>query len=218
MYSIKGKVFAELHVRVDSVDELAKILQVLEELGVDVVGVVNRSAGLLELQERTRALLLSKLYLTDCSREVLRRARRMYDIVAVRPENRFRLNKLIRAPEINVITLDFSDERQLPSRDQVKVMASEGKALEILIGSDLLSSQRMLGMLCKYLESIVATDDLVLIFSQNIRSVRDVRNPRDLMSFIAVLVDVDKRLLDDLRARLLDFLSDVFYLKGVKLS
>jgi len=214
---ISDKVFVELHVDVPS-EELLNVLKVMESIGYDIVAIVNKTISeVSQLQHHLdRLLLLSKLYVTSRELGKILRVFRRFDLISVQPENRFVLNKIIRLPEVDLVTIDLTNLDAVPSKDQLKIMAEEGKALEILLDKVLTGSYKLLKALDILVHQVYKIDNLVLFFSQNVKSVYDVRNPRDVIALIQVITEIDNNYFKMLRESWLRYIVDTFYRRGVE--
>ncbi len=205
--------YTELHIECD--EDLERIIKVLERLKCSVVGIVNyRKELAVHLYDKTNILVLTKQYLCRDNFHKIRHWQH-YDIVSVNPWDRFVINKFIGMDIIDVIVLDFSNEKAIPSKDQVRSLVKRGKAIEILVNKVVEKGEHALRGMYRFLSDILHIDDLVLIFSQGISRIEDVRNPRDVYAFIQVLLEIDKSVLIEMRKRVIEFLTDVFYKRGL---
>ncbi len=214
---ISIRAFVELHVDVQE-SNLPKTLSVMDELGYDIAALVNKTIReVAELQVGLRnMLLLSKLYVSSRELRKIPRLLAKFDIVSVCPEDRFVLNKIVRLPEVDIVTVDLSNPRALPSKSQLKVMAEEGKALEILLNKALGGQYRYMKTLDIIVHQLQNIDSLVVFFSQNIKSIYEVKNPRDIVAFIEVVTELERDYVEKLREHWLQFIVDSMYRRGIR--
>ncbi len=214
---ISDRAFVELHVDVPD-SELVETLRVMEKIGYDIIAVVNRTVSqVAEIQEHlSRALILSKLYVHSRELGKIPRLIAKFDLIAVQPENRFVLNKIVRLPEVDIVTVDLTNIGALPSKDQLKVMAEEGKALEVLIDQVLAGGYRALKIFDMLIQQALRIDNLVLFFSQNVKNLYSIKNPRDILALVQVVADLSSSYLKTLREDWLRYIVDIFYKRGVR--
>lgn len=207
---------ANLCLHIEHIDNELEVLKLMEKIGYDIVALVNREVQYVsKIQDSLdRMLVLSKLCVPG--RELRRYERRLsrYDIIAVRPEDRFILNKLIRLPEVDMITVYAHERDSTPSKDQMKIMSQEGKALEILVNSDVLQDSKKLKLFDILLHEALRIEDLVVIVTNVVTRIEDVRQPLDLEAFLTVLLE-DKTIARSMRKRWLEYITYVFYKRGV---
>ncbi len=213
---IVEKANVNLHVECTESELELKILRLMERAGYDIVALVNKDLHYVsKLQESlSRVLLLSKLCISG--RELRRYERRLsrYDIIAVRPEDRFVLNKLIRLPEVDMVTVYSHERDAVPSKDQMKIMSQEGKALEILIDAEVLRDPKKLKLFDILLHEALRVEELTVIVTNVVTRVEDVRQPLDLEAFLAVLLE-DRCIVREMRRRWLEYIVYMFYKRGV---
>ena len=210
---IRDKGFIELHV--EETNNLKQIFKVLERLGYRLVALVNVKLNQVdaEILEETRLLVLTKLYVT---RENIYKLDKfyMYDLVSIHPWDRFSLNKFIRRREIDMVTLTPENLRVAPTKDQVKAMVEEGKAIEVLI-KGFLHDVSKIKPLANYIRNILTVDDITIIISQGISNMYDLVNPRDVYTLLRVFLELDRYWVRKLLDEAIKFIVDTMYRKGV---
>ncbi len=136
-----------------------------------------------------------------------------FDLVSVVPWSRFVLNKLISDDRVDVITINEVNRDILPSKAQARIMAREGKALEIVINPIVSNGEAGLAFLRDVINEYSTIDGLRIIVSQGVSKVSDIRNPRDIAKLIEVLTNVNaKPLVSD---NPYEVLVDALYRRGV---
>jgi len=196
--------FVELHL--SSMDQ--GVLGILERLGYTAAAVTMNNDYV-----DSSILILNKLVITEGSVWKLRMHSR-FDIVSVVPWSRFVLNKLIRDERIHVITISDADPRIVPSKAQARVMADEGKALEVVVNPILGRGEQGLAFLKGLLNSMSRIEGLTIVVSQGIRNRRDVRNPRDVISLLNLLAPA-REWASALSRDALTLISDAIYMRGL---
>jgi hypothetical protein len=197
--------FVELHLA--SLEP--RVLATMESVGY---GAAALAAGRGYVE--TNIMLLSKLVITEGGAWKLR-MHGEFDIVSVIPWSRFVLNKFIRDERIHVITIDDTRRGAVPSRAQARVMAREGKALEVVVNPIL--DKGGLAFLRELLNSMIHVDGLVVLISQGISDTRDVRNPRDVAALLGILAPGFRWELA-MSQGAYAFISDVAYMRGICLE
>ncbi len=183
------------------------VLRLLARLGY---GVVLTYVG---FKATSDALpIFAKIFIT---RETTWRFRliRKYTIVAVRPWNRFVLNKYAADERVDVITIDAPDKEALPSKAQARLMAERGKALEIVLNPILKYGEKGLVFLRDVLVKYTKIEDLRIIVSQGVSGIKDVRNPRDVRDLIEILTGLNAE--PFLCENPYEVLSDAIFRRGV---
>ncbi|MGC8605955.1 MAG: RNase P subunit p30 family protein [Vulcanisaeta sp.] len=195
--------FAELHLA--SVDK--SLIKLLSRLGYGLVAItVGGSNDIVELP------IFRKLVITQNSTWKIS-MHKNFDIVSVIPWNRFVINKFINDERIDLITINDVDKNALPSKPQARVMANEGKALEIVLNPIIRHGEHGLAFLRDIINEYSVIDGLKIVVSQGISKVSDVRNPRDIIELMRVLSNVDaKPFLSDYPS---EILVDAVYKRGV---
>ncbi|WP_243675328.1 RNase P subunit p30 family protein [Vulcanisaeta distributa] len=158
--------FVELHL--SSTDR--KLIRLLKALGYGIAALVVGGNDVEEIPT------FRKLVITQRSAWKIRMFKD-FDLVSVIPWSRFVLNKLINDDRIDVITINEVNRKVLPSKDQARVMAREGKALEIVINPIVSIGESGLAFLRDFINEYSTIDGLRIIVSQGIGKVSDVRNP-----------------------------------------
>ena len=195
--------FVELHL--GSVDR--RVVQLLRVLGYGLAALVV--GGDNDIEEMP---IFKKLVVTQRSAWKLRMSRH-FDLVSVIPWSRFVLNKLISDDRVDVITINEVNRNILPSKDQARVMAKEGKALEIVVNPIVGNGEAGLAFLRDVINEYSTIDGLRIVLSQGINKVSDVRNPRDIVELIRVLTDVNaKPMISD---NPYEVIVDALYRRGV---
>ncbi|WP_446751856.1 RNase P subunit p30 family protein [Vulcanisaeta sp. JCM 16161] len=195
--------FVELHL--SSTDR--RLIRLLKALGYGLVALVIGGGNDIEEMPTFR-----KLVITQGSAWKIRMYK-SFDLVSVIPWSRFVLNKLISDDRVDVITINEVNRNILPSKDQARVMAREGKALEIVINPIVSNGEGGLAFLRSIINEYSAIDGLRIVVSQGIGKVSDVRNPRDVAKLIEVLADVNaKPLISD---NPYEVVVDALYRRGV---
>ena len=197
--------FVELHLQ--TVDEA--VLRALERLGYSAAAVVG-DFDIARAQEATNILLVRKVML-GAPRP---RGRHWPHIVAVVPRDRFALNKFIRKADVDVITISEVDEGKVPSKAQARVMAREGKALEIVVNPILSRGSRGLSFLRRLLETLSTVDELPIIVSQGIAAGSDVRNPRDVAALLS-LIEPGRGWISSMSELAVGVIVDAMFRRGV---
>ncbi len=193
--------FVELHL--GSTDR--KLIRLLKALGYGLVALVIGGNDVEELPT------FRKLVITRGSAWKIRMFKN-FDIVSVVPWSRFVLNKLISDDRVDVITIDEVNRDILPSKAQARVMAREGKALEIVINPIVSNGEAGLAFLRDVINEYSTIDGLRIIVSQGVSKVSDVRNPRDIAKLIEVLTNANaKPLVSD---NPYEVLVDALYRRG----
>ncbi|ADN51415.1 RNase P subunit p30 family protein [Vulcanisaeta distributa] len=194
--------FVELHL--GSTDR--KLIRLLKALGYGLVALVIGGNDVEELPT------FRKLVITRGSAWKIRMFKN-FDIVSVVPWSRFVLNKLISDDRVDVVTINEVNRDILPSKAQARVMAREGKALEIVINSIVSNGEAGLAFLRDVINEYSTIDGLRIIVSQGVSKVSDVRNPRDIAKLIEVLTNANaKPLVSD---NPYEVLVDALYKRGV---
>lgn len=209
----------ELHIGAKDENEILRIVCALDRLNYDVIALVNYSRKMIDRiysKIDTNILILSKMFIHDRELEKLKYWRN-YDIVAVKPSNRFRINKLIRVYEIDLLTIDFSTTDQIPSKDQVKILTEESKGIEIVLHDIDYKSFKKLKLMYRFLNDVLNIDNVVIIPSIGIYTIYDIKNPVDKYSIFQVLFDYSDKDIREMKERVLKFLIDCLYRKGVEL-
>ncbi|BDR93510.1 RNase P subunit p30 family protein [Vulcanisaeta souniana] len=173
--------YVELHL--GSVDK--KLIKLLVMLGYGMAAIVTGGGN--DIDEFP---VLRKLVITQGSAWKIKMYKN-FDLVSVIPWSRFVLNKLISDDRIDVVTINTINKRLLPSKAQARVMAEEGKALEIVITPIVSYGERGLAFLRDVISDYSTIDGLRIVLSQGISKVSDVRNPRDVVELMEVLTGID---------------------------
>ncbi|WP_054842454.1 RNase P subunit p30 family protein [Vulcanisaeta distributa] len=195
--------FVELHL--SSTDR--KLIRLLKALGYGIAALVVGGNDVEEIPT------FRKLVITQRSAWKIRMYR-SFDLVSVIPWSRFVLNKLISDDRVDVITINEVNRSILPSKDQARVMAREGKALELVINPIVNDGESGLAFLRDVINEYSTIDGLRIIVSQGIGRVSDVRNPRDVMKLIEVLTNVNAKppLISD---NPYEVIADALYRRGI---
>ena len=195
--------FVELHL--GSVDR--RVVQLLRVLGYGLAALVV--GGNNDIEEMP---IFRKLVVTQRSAWKLRMFRH-FDLVSVVPWNRFVLNKLISDDRVDLITINEVNKSILPSKDQARVMAREGKALEIVVNPIVSNGEAGLAFLRDVINEYFTIDGFKIVLSQGIGKVSDVKNPRDIVELIRVLTGVNaKPMISD---NPYEVIVDALYRRGV---
>ena len=194
--------FVELHL--SSTDK--RLIRLLKLLGYKLLALVVGGDDIEELP------VFRKLVVTEGSAWKIGMFK-SFDLVSVVPWSRFVLNKLISDDRVDVITINEVNRAILPSKAQARVMAREGKALEIVINPIVSNGETGLAFLRDVINDYSTIDGLRIVISQGIIKVSDVRNPRDIVELIKVLTDINaKPLISD---NPYELLVDALYRRGV---
>ncbi len=215
---IEDKVNILTHVEYHNNSKIRSILSIAERLEYDVVFIVPHSRrdirNILKIQENTDILILTKQFLTSkyCRHIDIH----TYDVVSIIPDNRFYLNKVMRMFDVDIICVDISRNETIPTSSQLKIIKQEGKSIEIMLNLDELKNIKYLRRLEIFLKDCIR-HNVTFFLSIPVRDIYDIKNPYDVYSLVEVLCDVDINLINDLRRRYLQFLSDIFYRKGIEI-
>ncbi len=195
--------FVELHL--GSMDK--KLIKLLAKLGYGMAAIVT--GGDNDIDEFP---IFRKLIITQGSAWKIKMYE-SFDLVSVIPWSRFTLNKLISDDRIDVVTINTVNRRLLPSKAQARVMAKEGKALEIVINPIVSYGVEGLAFLRDVINNYSTINGLRIVLSQGISKVSSVRNPRDVAKLMEVLtgIDVSSMLSDEPY----ELLVDAMYKRGV---
>ncbi len=214
---ILDRAYICLHVSVSDNESLVRILNIMDNIGYDIIAIVNKTIReVSQIQDRVkRSLLLSKLCVSGRELKKYRSsALQRYDIISVRPEDRFILNKLIRTPSVDIVTVYAHERDAIPSKDQLKIMAIEGKALEILVDYSVLYEYRKLKSFDILLNQALEIEGLTVFVTNVVNKVSDIRCPGDLEHFLYILTE-DRYVIRELRRKWLEFVVYTFYKRGV---
>ena len=195
--------FVELHL--GSVDR--RIVRLLRRLGYGLVALVVGGNNDIEEIPTFR-----KLVIMQRSAWKIRMSSH-FDLVSVVPWSRFVLNKLISDDRVDVITINEVNRNILPSKDQARIMAREGKALEIVVNPIVSNGEAGLAFLRDVINEYSTIDSLRIIVSQGISKVSDVKNPRDIVELIKVLTGIDAKLM--VTDNPYEVIVDALYRRGV---
>ncbi|WP_054857097.1 RNase P subunit p30 family protein [Vulcanisaeta sp. JCM 16159] len=194
--------FVELHL--SSTDR--KLIRLLKALGYGIAALVVGGNDVEEIPT------FRKLVITQRSAWKIRMFKD-FDLVSVVPWSRFVLNKLINDDRIDVITINEVNRKVLPSKDQARVMAREGKALEIVINPIVSIGESGLAFLRDFINEYSTIDGLRMVVSQGIGKVSDVKNPRDVVKLVEVLTNINAKPL--VSENPYEVIADALYRRGV---
>jgi hypothetical protein len=135
---------------------------------------------------------------------------RLMEVAAVKAPDRFRLNKYIYRRDIDVVTV--APGSAVPSKAQLRALADQGKAVEVVIGDFIRINPSGLIQVLDLMEDVRG---LTLIFSQGVTDVRSVKNPMDILNYLDALTGHRRPWIDPLLRSPLDYLVDVMYRRGV---
>ncbi|MGC8597835.1 MAG: hypothetical protein ACP5NY_08005 [Thermocladium sp.] len=135
---------------------------------------------------------------------------RLMEIAAVKAPDRFRLNKYIYRRDIDVVTVIPGSA--VPSKAQLRALAGQGKAVEVVIGDFIRLDP---GGLIRVLDLMEDVKGLTLIFSQGVTDLRSVKNPMDILNYLDALTGRRRPWVDPLLRSPLDYLVDVMYRRGI---
>ncbi len=209
---IREKANILIQIENNNENDIIKILKICEKLDYDIVFISLRNyRKYIRILERnpTNILVLRKVVVTG-SRYIPQE----YDMITAKAINRFVLNKLIRVLDIDSILVDIEHRDSIPSKDQLKIISEERKSIEIFLRIDKLKDVKYLKLLEIFLD-YCRKRDVVFFFHIPIRDVYDLKNPYDVYSVLEILLDVDYRFINDLKRRQLQFISDMFYRRGL---
>jgi ribonuclease P/MRP protein subunit RPP1 len=172
--------FVELHLGTTD----RPVINLLKRLGY---GLAALTVGNNDIEEIPT---FRKLVITQNSTWKLRMVKN-FDIVSVIPWSRFVLNKFISDERIDLITINDINKNTLPTKSQARVMVREGKALEIVINPIINHGEQGLAFLRDLINEYTTVDELMIVISQGINNVTDIRNPRDIIELIHVLSGIN---------------------------
>jgi len=172
--------FVELHLGTTD----RPVINLLKRLGY---GLAALTVGNNDIEEIPT---FRKLVITQNSTWKLRMVKN-FDIVSVIPWSRFVLNKFISDERIDLITINDISKNALPTKPQARAMAREGKALEIVINPIINHGEQGLAFLRDLINEYTTVDELMIVISQGINNVTDIRNPRDIIELIHVLSSIN---------------------------
>ncbi|GGP22244.1 hypothetical protein GCM10007981_17530 [Thermocladium modestius] len=134
---------------------------------------------------------------------------RLMEVVAVRAPDRFRLNKLIYRRDIDVVTI--APGTAVPSRAQMRALADQGKAVEVVVGEFMRSDPRRLLEILDLMEDFVGAS----LFSQGASTIGEIKNPLDILNYLDAMTGRRRPWVDPLLKNPLDYLVDTMYRRGV---
>ncbi|NPA24185.1 MAG: hypothetical protein GXO23_07820 [Crenarchaeota archaeon] len=209
---IKRKANILIQIESNDAENVTKIVKICEKLDYDIIFVTLRSYNkYLRILEKSEPVILRKTIVKGT-----RNIPEDFDMVSARAVNRFVLNKLIRAIEIDSIVVDVENRCEVPSKDQLKIIKEEGKAVEILLKIDKLLDIKYLRSLETFLNQCVKCGVTFFLYVP-VRDAYDVKCPYDVYSVVELLCNADSRFIGELKVRQLQFLSDLFYRRGLEL-
>ncbi|NPA99863.1 MAG: hypothetical protein GXO10_00650 [Crenarchaeota archaeon] len=202
-----------IQVETDDLDKIYKIIKICEKLDYDIIFLMLRNyKKYMKILENTNVLVLRKIIVTGS-----KNIPKDYDMVSARSINRFVLNKLIRVEEIDSIVVDVENRDEVPSKDQLKIMKREGKSIEVILKLDKLLDFKYLRFLETFLDMCMRCG-IIFFFYIPVKDISDLKNPYDVYSIVEVLCNVDSKFIRELRVRQLQFVSDMFYRKGLEIQ
>lgn len=137
------------------------------------------------------------------------RGGRLMEVVAVRAPDRFRLNKLIYRRDIDVVTI--APGTAVPSRAQMRALADQGKAVEVVVGGEFMRSDpRRLLEILDLMEDFVGAS----LFSQGASTIGEIKNPLDILNYLDAMTGRRRPWVDPLLKNPLDYLVDTMYRRG----
>ncbi|NPA69362.1 MAG: hypothetical protein GXO26_01010 [Crenarchaeota archaeon] len=209
--TIKDTANILIQVETDDLDKVSKIVKICERLDYDIIFLTLRNyRRYVRILEESNILVLRKIIVTG-SRGIPKN----YDMISAKAINRFILNKLIRVRDIDSIVVDVENRDEVPSKDQLKILKNEGKAIEIMLKLDKLLDFKYLRSLEVFLTTCIRCG-ITFFFYIPVRDIYDLKNPYDVYSVIEVLCNVDPSFIRELKVRQLQFISDIFYRRGLE--
>ncbi len=210
--TIKDTANILIQVETDDISDINKIIKICEKLDYDIIFLTLKNyKKYIEILENSNILILRKI-IVKSSKNIPKN----YDMISARSINRFVLNKLIRIRDIDSIVVDVENKDEIPSKDQLKIIRNEGKSIEIMLKLDKLFDVKYLRALEIFLNECIKCD-IIFFFYIPVREIYDLKNPYDVYSIVEVLCNVDSRFIRYLKVRQLQFISDLFYKRGIEI-
>ncbi len=99
----------------------------------------------------------------------------------------------------------------MPSRAQMRALADQGKAVEVVVGGEFMRSDpRRLLEILDLMEDFVGAS----LFSQGASTIGEIKNPLDILNYLDAMTGRRRPWVDPLLKNPLDYLVDTMYRRG----